>query len=68
MKITNIILPPNCDQGACPSLVLTDDGVILIQGAKLPSADRGLLKVPDHEDVVSIPKEVFDALVAQYGR
>ncbi len=74
MKITEIISPRGCANGACPSIVLTDSDVVLIQGAKLaagPRADaeaRALLTIPDHEDVVSIPKTVFEELVSRYCR
>ena len=68
MTITHIISPPGCANGACPSLLFTDAGHVLIQGAKLSPPDRAGLEVPGHEDVVSIPREVFDALLQQYQR
>jgi hypothetical protein len=65
MNITKVISPRGCASGACPSLVLTDAGMV-IQGAKLPAERRGSLRVPGHEDVVSIPREVFEDLLSQY--
>ena len=66
MKIIKTISPRACANGACPSFLLTDTGSVLVQGAKLAPNHRKSLTVPDHEDVVAIPKEVFDALLAQY--
>ncbi len=66
MNIIKTIVSPACAQGACPSFHLTDNGTVLIQGAKLPVKPRECLDIPDYEDVVVIPKEVFDALLARY--
>ena len=66
MNITNIISPRGCASGACPSLLLTDAGTVIIQGAKLPADRRESLGVPGHEDIVSIPREVFEDLLSQY--
>ena len=68
MNITHIISPAGCANAACPSLLITDAGQILIQGARLAAQDRSALVVPGHEDVVSIPREVFDGLLQQYPR
>jgi hypothetical protein len=68
MNITRIISPAGCANGACPSLLFTDAGQVLVQGAKLAPDDRAGLEVPGHEDVVRIPREVFDALLQQYQR
>jgi hypothetical protein len=68
MNVTHIISPAGCANGACPSLLITDAGQILIQGARLVPQDRSVLDVPGHEDVVSIPREVFDGLLQQYLR
>ena len=68
MNIIKTIVSPACAQGACPSFHLTDKGTVLVQGAKLPANPRESLDIPEHEDVVAIPKEVFDALLAQYAR
>ena len=67
MNITQVISPRGCASGACPSLLLTDAGTVIIQGAKLPADRRESLRVPGHEDIVSIPREVFEDLVSQYG-
>ena len=66
MKITNVILPRNCNYGACPSLLFAEGDSVLVQGAKLSLDQRKSLQVPDHEDVVRIPKAVFDDLLSQY--
>ena len=66
MKILNVISPRGCNYGACPSIRLTDGDCVLVQGAKLPPNQRESLPVPDHEDVVRIPKAVFDDLLSQY--
>lgn len=66
MNITKVFSPRGCANGACPSLLLTDAGTIIIQGAKLPADRREPLRVPDHEDLVSIPREVFEDLLSQY--
>ena len=66
MKITNVISPRGCYSGACPSLHLTDDGSVLVQGARLRAEERPGLPVPEHEDLVRIPKTVFEDLLSQY--
>jgi len=66
MNIIKTLAPPACANGACPAFHLTDDGVVLVQGAKLPANPRDSLDLPDHEEVVGIPQAVFDALLAQY--
>ena len=68
MNIIETIGSHTCANGGCPALLLTDTGTVLVQGAKLPANPRQSLDIPDHEDVVAIPKEVFDALLAQYTR
>ena len=66
MKITNVISPRGCYSGLCPSLHLTDDDSVLVQGARLLPAQRDGLALPAHEEVVRIPKTVFDDLLSQY--
>ena len=66
MKIVKVISPRGCANGACPTLLLSDTGLVIVQGAKLAPRQRKSLKVPGHEDLVSIPKEVFDGLLSQY--
>jgi hypothetical protein len=68
MKITKVISPQRCAHGACPSIILTDKNTVLIQGARLGNKPGLPLDVPPHEDLVSIPKDVFDGLLAQYQR
>ena len=66
MKTTKVISPRGCYSGACPSLHLTDDGAVLVQGARLRAGEQPSLPVPEHEDVVRIPKTVFEDLLSQY--
>lgn len=66
MKIAKVISPRGCANGACPSILLAENGLVLIQGAKV-SAKKSL-KIPAHEDVVAISREVFDSLVRQYSK
>ena len=68
MKITNCISPRGCFSGACPSIIETDENVILIQGVRLGKEDKTGLVIPGHEDVVGIPKAVFEDLLSQYRR
>ena len=66
MKIAKVISPRGCANGACPGILLAENGMILIQGTKV--ADRKGLKIPADEDVVGIPRSFFDALVREYTK
>ena len=72
MRITKIIREvnlenqTNCAGGQCPGLILTEDGNILIQGNLVAPGDRRAVQVPDHEDLVQIPRAVFENLIEQY--
>ena len=68
MEIEKVISPRGCLNGACPTLRLTNTGLVLVQGSKLASRLRKSLGVPGHEDLVGIPKAVFDDLLGQYQR
>ena len=68
MKIEKVISPRGCVNGACPTLRLTDTGMVIVQGAKMAPRLRKSLRVPRHEDLVSIPKAVFDDLLGQFMR
>jgi hypothetical protein len=68
MKVIKIIAPHGCANGACPSLHLTDAGAVLVQGARLPANQRESLGIPDHEEIVAIPKAVFEDLLRQYAQ
>nr|WP_033217500.1 hypothetical protein [Kitasatospora phosalacinea] len=46
----------SCDDGDCPTLYVTDQGTLLVQGAT--PADHGL-RLPAHETVVEIPIELI---------
>lgn len=64
MNIKQIIRPLGCAHGGCPGLLVTDHGTVLVQGLKSPKPAG--VDVPDHEDLVAIPRNVFDELVRQY--
>jgi len=66
MSIVKTISVSACDKGACPALHVTDTGTVLVQGARVTAKPRESLDIPNHEDVVAIPKDVFDALLAEY--
>jgi hypothetical protein len=66
MKIIKQISPRGCANGACPSLLVTDTDVVLVQGLRLAKEGKHGLVIPDHEDVVAIPKVVFGELLDQY--
>ena len=66
MNVTKVISPRGCANGACPSLLLTDAGTIIIQGAKLQADQRKFLRVPAHEDLVGISRAVFEDILSQY--
>jgi hypothetical protein len=52
----------------CPGIIVTDRNTVLVQGHVLPKVDKAQLTVPGHEDVVEIPREVFDDLLSQFLR
>lgn len=66
MKVIAHFSPRGCGQGLCPGIVITDRDTVLIQGNVLRKGDKSQLTVPSHEDVVEIPREVFDDLLGQY--
>jgi hypothetical protein len=66
MKIMTHYSPRGCGQGLCPGIVITDRGTVLVQGKVLPKGDKSQLTVPSNEDVVEIPRQVFDDLLGQY--
>ena len=68
MKIIKVISPRGCANGACPSLLLTDEGGVIIQGVKLPPERREAMGIPGHEDIVRIPRDVFHDLLSQYNQ
>jgi hypothetical protein len=52
----------------CPGIIVTDRNTVIIQGRVLPKDDKAQLTAPGHEDVVEIPREVFDDLLGQFLR
>lgn len=66
MKIISHFSPKACGQGLCPGIIVTDRATVLIQGYVLPKADKSTLSVPAQEDVVEIPRAIFEDLLGQY--
>jgi hypothetical protein len=54
-------------QRSCPSMYETADGSFVIQGARVESELRMALSVPDHEDVVEVPRELVMQIVAAFA-
>ena len=68
MKVIEHHSPRGCANGMCPGIIVTDRNTVLVQGHVLPKVDKAQLTVPGHEDVVEIPREVFDDLLSQFLR
>ena len=68
MKVIDHCSPRSYDNGLCPGIIVTDRNTVLVQGRMLPKGDKAQLTVPGHEDVVEIPREVFDDLLSQFLR
>lgn len=66
MNVIKSIKSHGCFNGACPGLLVTEGDLVLIQGNKVGTQRPTGVTVPDHEDLVAIPKAVFDELIAQY--
>lgn len=58
----SIGLDDNCSGGSCPSLHVTNDGKIVVQGALASKEIKGHLTIPSHEDVVVFDRASFEAL------
>jgi len=52
----------------CGVMNVTNRNTVLVQGHVLPAVDKAQLTVPGHEEVVEIPREVFDDLLSQFLR
>ena len=53
-----------CDDGTCPAIWDTDDPqLVAVQGAVLtdPQARADLGEIPAHEQVVLLPRKIFDS-------
>ncbi len=57
--------PVNCTGGNCPSLMLTANGDVVIQGKIIAIESRETLNVPAGEEVVLIPRSTFLSLIGQ---
>ncbi len=68
MKVIDHYSPRGCANGMCPGIIVTNRNTVLVQGHVLPTVDKAQLTVPGHEDVVEIPREVFDDLLSQFLR
>jgi len=68
MKVIDHYSPRGCANGMCPGIIITDRNTVLVQGHVLHKVDKAQLTVPGHEDVVEIPREVFDDLLSQFLR
>ncbi len=66
MKVIDHYSPRGCANGMCPGIIVTDRNTVLVQGHVLPKVDKAQLTVPRHEDIVEIPREVFDDLLSQF--
>lgn len=66
MKVITHYAPKACGQGLCPGIIVTDRDTVVIQGYLVPKTDKTQLTVPFNEDVVEIPRSVFEDLVGQY--
>ena len=68
MKVIDHYSPRGCGNGMCPGIIVTNRNTVLVQGHVLPAVDKAQLTVPGHEEVVEIPREVFDDLLSQFLR
>jgi hypothetical protein len=66
MHIEKVIAPRGCVNGACPTLHLTNEGQVIIQGSRLPPEVRAEVPTPPQEDVVIMPQTVFEDLLRRY--
>jgi hypothetical protein len=68
MKVIDHYSPRGCANGMCPGIIVTNRNTVLVQGHVLPTVDKAQLTVLGHEEVVEIPREVFDDLLSQFLR
>ena len=68
MNVIDHYSPRGCGNGMFPGIIVTDRNTVLVQGHVLPKVDKAQLTVPGHEDIVEIPREVFDDLLSQFLR
>lgn len=52
-----------CGGGRCPKILTNENGDALVQGLLVDNATKKELNVPEGEDVVFVPKEVFQEFV-----
>ena len=56
-----------CGGGNCPTLFVTDDGNVLIQGYTMSSDDKNGLEIPSGEDIISMPISALETLVKNFN-
>jgi len=56
------LLGSNCTGGYCPSFYEGDDGKFYVKGHIVSDQIRQILNADETEDVVSIPKELIEAI------
>lgn len=64
MKITFIRKTTESVNGNCPAIYQREDGRYVIQGWKIPAAERAQLRnLADDEDAIVIPADVIAGIV-----
>lgn len=58
-------MPQLCGNSSCPSVILTDAGDVFVQGYILAPAEAGVLKAPDGETYVRMPRTTFEKMARQ---
>lgn len=54
-----------CAGGKCPKILINENGDALVQGLVVDNATKKELNVPEGEDVIFVPKSVFQEFVKQ---
>lgn len=60
---TFIEVLPQCGGGHCPRILIIENGDALVQGFVVDNATKKELDVPEGEDVIFVPKSVFQEFV-----
>jgi hypothetical protein len=66
MKILNTYSIDSCLAKHCPSLHVTDDGRVFVQGARLSVLEKSELTIPENEDAVSLDVAVLRQLLNKF--
>jgi len=51
-----------CGGGSCPAIYKDDNGRIFVQGSKIDHELRSQVAVPEHEELVELPRELLNIL------